>query len=251
MRSRYREVISASGLEKDMGILSDGDMTEIGANGINLSGGQRWRISFARALYSRAGILVMDDIFSALDAETGRHVYENALTGKLGQNRTRILATHNVSLCLPRTDYVVMLDGGSITHAGPVDGMFSTNLVDIIHGLESEVPVSPVSQVSPVDEITTDDRSSTGRRSSAGSAISHKPRKFVEDEKREKGSIPMKVYVAYLGKGNGFWLWSLVFIGYVLFTVLLVGRVSRSFSPFLLALLTSIVLVGESVDKLQ
>lgn len=39
----------------------------LGANGINLSGGQRWRISFARAVYSRAGILILDDIFSAVD----------------------------------------------------------------------------------------------------------------------------------------------------------------------------------------
>lgn len=38
-----------------------------GANGINMSGGQRWRISFARAVYSRAGILILDDIFSAVD----------------------------------------------------------------------------------------------------------------------------------------------------------------------------------------
>lgn len=65
-------------------MLTDGELTEIGkipkrplhftkltpflgANGINLSGGQRWRISFARAVYSRAGILILDDIFSAVD----------------------------------------------------------------------------------------------------------------------------------------------------------------------------------------
>ena len=119
-----------------------------------------------------------------------------------------------------------MLDGGSVTHAGPVEGVFSTKLTELIHGLESETTVSPASQASPVDEITTDRRSSTRRRSSAGSAISHKPRKFVEDEKREKGSIPMKVYAAYLNKGSGYWLWSLVLIGYALFAALLVGRVS-------------------------
>ena len=44
-------------------MLPDEDLTDIGANGINLSGGQRWRVSFARAMYSRAGILVLDDIF--------------------------------------------------------------------------------------------------------------------------------------------------------------------------------------------
>lgn len=60
---RYKKVISCCALEKDLQMFPDGDQTDIGANGINLSGGQRWRITFARALYSRAGILILDDIF--------------------------------------------------------------------------------------------------------------------------------------------------------------------------------------------
>ena len=60
---RYNKVVGCCALEKDLDLLPDGELTDIGANGINLSGGQRWRISFARALYSRAGILVLDDIF--------------------------------------------------------------------------------------------------------------------------------------------------------------------------------------------
>lgn len=62
-RGRYNETIECCALKKDLDILPDGDSTDIGFNGINLSGGQRWRVSFARALYSRAGILVLDDIF--------------------------------------------------------------------------------------------------------------------------------------------------------------------------------------------
>ena len=60
---RYKKILKCCALEKDLDLLPDGELTDIGANGINLSGGQRWRISFARALYSRAGILVLDDIF--------------------------------------------------------------------------------------------------------------------------------------------------------------------------------------------
>lgn len=60
---RYRRILSCCALEKDLEMLPDHDQTDIGANGINLSGGQRWRITFARALYSRAGILILDDIF--------------------------------------------------------------------------------------------------------------------------------------------------------------------------------------------
>jgi len=60
---RFDKVIACCALEKDLNMLPDGVGTDIGANGINLSGGQRWRITFARALYSRAGILILDDIF--------------------------------------------------------------------------------------------------------------------------------------------------------------------------------------------
>lgn len=62
-QGRYRKVIGCCALEKDLKAFPDGDQTDIGANGINLSGAQRWRVSFARAMYSRAGILILDDVF--------------------------------------------------------------------------------------------------------------------------------------------------------------------------------------------
>jgi ABC-type transport system involved in cytochrome bd biosynthesis fused ATPase/permease subunit len=72
-QSRYDDVLDAAALVKDLEILPDGDNTELGSSGVNLSGGQKWRVSFARALYSRAGILVMDDIFRYAWYCTKRH----------------------------------------------------------------------------------------------------------------------------------------------------------------------------------
>jgi ABC-type multidrug transport system fused ATPase/permease subunit len=227
-RQRYRKTLFASGLEKDMAILTDGDLTDIGANGINLSGGQRWRISFARALYSRAGILIMDDIFSALDAETGRHVYEHALTGELGRGRTRILATHHVGLCLPKTDYCVLLQNG-FASAGTVEELQATgSLTDFMGKIEASREESE-----PVKDLPKRKRSSvaSGRRSSAFSM--HTIRKFMQEEKRETGSISMKVYTTYFNKGNGLWCWILAFIAYAAFMALLVGRVSLDLIPSL------------------
>lgn len=68
---RYKRVLAACALRKDLDNFENGDQTDIGANGINMSGGQKWRLAFARALYSRAGILILDDIFSAVDSNTG------------------------------------------------------------------------------------------------------------------------------------------------------------------------------------
>ncbi|KAL4964324.1 putative ABC bile acid transporter [Aspergillus stella-maris] len=220
-RKRYRKTLFASGLEKDMTVLPDGDLTDIGANGINLSGGQRWRISFARALYSRAGILIMDDIFSALDAETGRHVFEHALTGDLGQGRTRILVTHHVGLCLPKTDYCVLLENGFVTHAGTAQDLRATGeLTDLMGKAELRREQQPT-----VNEVPKGKRfsaASDGRRSSVFSM--HTIKKFIQEETRETGAISAKVYAAYLNKGNGLWWWILAFIAYAAFMGLLVGR---------------------------
>ena len=63
-KGRYNKVIDACGLRRDLEVLPKRDNTDIGFNGISLSVGARWRVSFARALYSRAGILILDDIFT-------------------------------------------------------------------------------------------------------------------------------------------------------------------------------------------
>ncbi|KAL4866504.1 hypothetical protein BDV12DRAFT_210434 [Aspergillus spectabilis] len=220
-RQRYRQTLFASGLEKDMTILPDGDLTDIGANGINLSGGQRWRISFARALYSRAGILIMDDIFSALDAETGRHVYEHAVTGELGHGRTRILVTHHVGLCLPRTDYCVLIENGGISHAGTVEELKSTGGLTELQGTAEVSRERPAVPQEP-PKIKRSSAASAGRRSSVFSIQTIK--KFMQEEKRETGSISMKVYTTYLNKGNGLGWWILAFLCYAAFMALLVGR---------------------------
>lgn len=131
---RYNKVIEACALRKDLDMFEDGDLTEVGAQGISLSGGQKWRLTLARAFYSRAGILVLDDVFSALDAHVGRHIFENALMGEIAAGRTRILVTHHVALCLPRAEYAVRLSArGTLEHAGLVNELKkSGSLEDII-----------------------------------------------------------------------------------------------------------------------
>jgi ABC-type multidrug transport system fused ATPase/permease subunit len=58
-------VLEACALVNDLEILEDGDESEIGERGVNLSGGQKARVSLARAVYSRAAVLLLDDVLSA------------------------------------------------------------------------------------------------------------------------------------------------------------------------------------------
>ncbi|KAK7038833.1 hypothetical protein VNI00_010463 [Paramarasmius palmivorus] len=65
--TRYNTVLHQCALERDLSLLSAGDSTEVGERGITLSGGQKARISLARAVYSSAEILLLDDILAALE----------------------------------------------------------------------------------------------------------------------------------------------------------------------------------------
>ena len=80
--SKYRETLSICELERDLQILPAGDLTEIGEKGINLSGGQKARVSLARAVYADKDIILMDDPISALDANVKKQIYKNVLLRK-------------------------------------------------------------------------------------------------------------------------------------------------------------------------
>ena len=115
---RYKNVIVACSLQRDLEILDSGDQTLVGEKGVTLSGGQKQRISLARALYCNARHVLMDDVLSAVDSHTAKWIFDKALLGPLMYNRTCILVTHNATLCLPHADFAVLLDNGRIAVQG-------------------------------------------------------------------------------------------------------------------------------------
>ena len=92
---RYVDTIRMCELERDLEILPAGDLTEIGEKGINLSGGQKARVSLARAVYANTDIYLMDDPISAVDANVRVKLMTNVIQGCL-KNKTRILVTHAI-----------------------------------------------------------------------------------------------------------------------------------------------------------
>ncbi|CRL07776.1 CLUMA_CG020730, isoform A [Clunio marinus] len=73
---RYKAVIHACELERDLELLPHGDETIVGDRGISLSGGQKARINLARAIYKKADIYLLDDPLSAVDVQVGHHIFE-------------------------------------------------------------------------------------------------------------------------------------------------------------------------------
>ncbi|EFR03018.1 multidrug resistance-associated protein 13 [Nannizzia gypsea CBS 118893] len=216
---RYKRVLDACALTDDLHILIDGDMTEIGPRGINLSGGQRWRVSLARALYSRAGILVLykDDIFSAVDVHVGRHIFEKALTGELGQSRTRILATHHVALCMPKTSYMVVLGDGGTIQAGHPDEIGDANALTKVRSTASAVVRSEPPPVSFRRRSSSfrDNMGSHATMAWASRKDSNREKPtttFVQPEEREIGQVKWGVYKEYLNSSGGAIFWVAVAI---------------------------------------
>lgn len=118
--ARYEEVIDATALNHDIATLPQGDETNIGSDGIALSGGQKQRVSLARALYLHSELLVLDDIFSGLDADTEEEVFKKVFgpDGLLRRRRsTVLLCTHSIRH-LPAADHIIALDNGSVVEQG-------------------------------------------------------------------------------------------------------------------------------------
>lgn len=190
VEERYRKVLTACALEKDIELLVDGDETEVGPKGVTLSGGQRWRTALARALYSRSGILVLDDVLSAVDAHVGRLVVDTALSGELAQGRTRILATHHAELVLPHASYLVRLRSGEVASAERLSPSYAT--------------IAAAGNSGQDGSSSPDEASSDAQNGHSAPAAPKETKKSSQDEEgRETGRVKWKVYRAYYNASGG------------------------------------------------
>ncbi|KAJ7807314.1 hypothetical protein B0H14DRAFT_3483418 [Mycena olivaceomarginata] len=107
--ARYSKVLYQCCLERDLELWDAGDETEVGEKGLTLSGGQKARVTLARAIYANTEIILMDDVLAALDVHTARWIVDKCLSGDLIKNRTVILVTHNVVMTSKIAEFVVSL----------------------------------------------------------------------------------------------------------------------------------------------
>jgi ATP-binding cassette subfamily C (CFTR/MRP) protein 1 len=121
----YDLAVEACALLDDFKTLPDGDQTEVGERGISLSGGQKARLTLARAVYARADIYLLDDILSAVDQHVGRHII-NKVLGKTGllSGKTRILATNAITV-LKEADFIGLLRDKTIIEKGTYEQLMA------------------------------------------------------------------------------------------------------------------------------
>ncbi|KZT03607.1 multidrug resistance-associated ABC transporter [Laetiporus sulphureus 93-53] len=197
---RFREVVRACCLERDLEMLPQGENTEIGERGINLSGGQKARVSLARAAYSGADIVLMDDALSAVDAHTGKRILEDCfMNGPLGL-KTRVLLTHALHLVV-KTDYIYIMDNGAIVEQGTFSDLMksSTRFARMME------------EYGNLDKIEEEDDVGVQAAHSL-TAYSGKGKKddgpgLMQVEERLTGAVSWKTYNTYFRYAGGvFWL---------------------------------------------
>jgi ABC-type multidrug transport system fused ATPase/permease subunit len=151
--SWYREVLWSCGLHQDIAEMKKGDMTLVGSKGISLSGGQKNRITLARALYARKPLLVIDDMLAGLDHKTEKLVV-NRVFGQRGIlrkiNATVVLATHATHVAR-NADRVIVLSDGRITETGTYQELLTSGI-----NLQK---LSESSQGKPDSAVSDDDHS--------------------------------------------------------------------------------------------
>ena len=214
---RYRDVIVACALERDLEILDHGDETLVGEKGISLSGGQKQRISLARALYSNSAHLLLDDCLSAVDSHTAQWIFSNCIKGPLMADRTCIMVTHNLQLCVPSSDYIVVLENGRIDVQGPskeviASGKLGTEIQKAkpISTAPSRVPSRVPSSVG--DEDTVGGSDATRIDGSPKKKKTVTPQKDAMDEGRVTGAVKWPVIKLYLKSMGTWWFWVVTLI---------------------------------------
>ena len=192
---RYQATLEVCGLGPDLQDLKHGDLTDVGENGTELSGGQKARIGLARAVYSRARVLLLDDVFAAVDARTCQHIITRLLrSGSFLDGRTVVLVSHNVQQVCQVVDCVVYLDNGGVSFYGkPQDFLES----DHFAGWQQDREEDTHEETPPPPHLATQGTKRTA-------------------EHREKGGISGRVWLAYIHACSG---WSLSLLTMLLFAL--------------------------------
>ncbi|KAH9371456.1 hypothetical protein HPB48_020725 [Haemaphysalis longicornis] len=137
---RYKRVIHAAAMERDLTLLPYGDRTLVGDKGVSLSGGQKARVNLARALYYDADIYLLDDPLSAVDTAVAKHLFEVCIRGYL-KNKIVILCTHQLQF-LKSANHILVLKEGKMLGLGSYRQLQNAG-IDFVSLLEEKAAIPP------------------------------------------------------------------------------------------------------------
>ncbi|KAL4462596.1 hypothetical protein ABPG74_000426 [Tetrahymena malaccensis] len=209
----YNRVVQACCLVDDFKLFDYGDQTQIGERGVNISGGQKARISLARAVYSGADIYLLDDPLSAVDSKVAKLLNENVIQGLL-KGKTILLVTHQIPFT-KKADRIVILDEGRVQHIGAyneIEEYLSGLSNQIIHD-NSQDKIQSEEQKNGQDQDGKQNQNSENKKESQCQKNNQmEMNKFQtiqqhDYEEEEKIVVDFKTYINYL-KFSKLWLLS-------------------------------------------
>jgi ATP-binding cassette, subfamily C (CFTR/MRP), member 1 len=180
----------------------------VGSAGISLSGGQKQRLALARAVYTKKELVILDDVFSGLDAETEEQVF-NRLLGKQGlfwqMKTTVLLVTHAVHR-LSYPNHITALDHfGRIAEQGSYDQL--KDFGGYVQGLAAKLKGED-------DSLQEEDKAEATSGGKAGPIFPADTEEFnarAEELNRQTGDLKVyKYYFASIG-----WPQTCVFLAFV------------------------------------
>lgn len=187
--AHYRKVVRACCLEQDFASWPAGDRTVVGEKGSNVSGGQRARISLARAVYSDADILLLDDPLAAVDAHVGDKLFHQCIRAL---KQTVVLVTHQTTF-LPESDYAIALEHGNVRESGPTD-----QVLQLPHGYAKSMIPKGIEGKKDKSEEKEDADADTANRDDGRTA-----EELHDEEERAVGSVSSSVYRLYAEQAGG------------------------------------------------
>ncbi|KAG2778810.1 hypothetical protein PC129_g18971 [Phytophthora cactorum] len=187
---RYAQVLEASQLAMDLNALPNGDSTEIGERGINLSGGQKARVAIARAMY-RTGtdVLILDDPLSAVDPHVAHAIFEKCIVGMAG-DQTRLLVLNSHYDLLSKVDLVAVLDNGTIVSQRSYEDV-AIQFPDLATSSNVAINKSRLGDTNNMEAfLTSDEETESGNKMEPTGQL-------ILDEDRVRGSVAGHVYKTY------------------------------------------------------
>ena len=196
---KYQKILNLCELNQDLNSLSGGDLTEIGEKGVNLSGGQKARISLARAMYCDNDIYIMDDPISALDAHVGKNIMHNCIIGYL-KGKTRILATHALQYT-SFADRIYYMEKGEIKWEGTYQELVEQKFYsEFAEKIKSKIKEEKESEK---DTNLTNDKTKKIFQNKEISLNKGTIQRITKDEGKEVGKINKKDFISYFSYIGG------------------------------------------------
>ena len=191
---KYNRVIEACALTEDIEKFPDCDQTIVGERGVVLSGGQRARVSLARAVYAEGELYLLDDPLSAVDFKVANHIFRECIKGLLRQ-KTRLITSHQERV-MREADNIIVLCKGQMLAKGSFTELKESGILNATRDLTYE----KANEIESVVGMENEDKDNIPKMSDE--SVSHEVQgPHLSEEDRAIGAVSASLYWKYFRSG--------------------------------------------------